>query len=80
MRNIRIIVAYDGTDLAGYQKQPDDKGLTVQGCLEYGLSKFVTNPYKSMELLEQMQVYMQSFKYVRSKHPDLYQQKTFLVL
>ena len=39
MRNIRIIVAYDGTDLAGYQKQPDDKGLTVQGCLEYGLSK-----------------------------------------
>ena len=28
MRNIRIIVAYDGTDLAGYQKQPDDKGLT----------------------------------------------------
>ena len=26
MRNIRIIVAYDGTDLAGYQKQPNDKG------------------------------------------------------
>ena len=42
--------------------------------------KFVMNPYKSMELLEQMQVYMRSFKYVRSKHLDLYQQKTFLVL
>ena len=34
MRHIRYIVAYDGTDLAGYQKQPDDKGLTVQGCLK----------------------------------------------
>ena len=44
MRNIRIIVAYDGTDLAGYQKQPDDKGLTVQGCLEYGLSKICNEP------------------------------------
>ena len=27
MRNIRIIVTYDGTDLAGYQKQPNDKGF-----------------------------------------------------
>ena len=44
MRNIRIIVAYDGTDLAGYQKQPDDKGLTIQGCLEYGLSKICNEP------------------------------------
>ncbi len=44
MRNIRLIVAYDGTDLAGYQKQPDDKGLTVQGCLEYGLSRICNEP------------------------------------
>ena len=44
MRNIRIIVAYDGTDLAGYQKQPNDKGLTVQGCLEYGLSRICNEP------------------------------------
>ena len=36
MRNIRIIVAYDGTDLEGNQKQPDHKPITVQGCLEYG--------------------------------------------
>ena len=35
MRNIRIIVAYDGTDLAGYQKQPNDKGLTVQGSWHF---------------------------------------------
>ena len=40
MRNIRIIVAYDGTDLAGYQKQPNDKGLTVQGCLDYTSRKY----------------------------------------
>ena len=38
-RHIRMIVAYDGTELAGYQKQPADKGLTVQGCLEAALSK-----------------------------------------
>ena len=30
--------------MAGYQKQPDDKGLTVQGCLEYGLSKICNEP------------------------------------
>ena len=34
MRNIRLIVAYDGTDLVGYQKQSADKGITVQGSLE----------------------------------------------
>lgn len=44
MRNIRIIVAYDGTDLAGYQKQPADKGITVQGALEVGLSKICNEP------------------------------------
>ena len=38
MRNIRLIVAYDGTDLAGYQKQSADKGITVQGALEKALS------------------------------------------
>ncbi|MDU2116932.1 MAG: tRNA pseudouridine(38-40) synthase TruA [Veillonella sp.] len=37
-------MAYDGTDLAGYQKQPNDKGLTVQGCLEYGLSRICNEP------------------------------------
>lgn len=36
-RNIRLIVAYDGTDLAGYQRQAN--ALTVQECLEAALSK-----------------------------------------
>ena len=31
MRNIQIIVAYDGTDLAGYQKQPNDNGTRLFG-------------------------------------------------
>ena len=37
MRNIRLIVAYDGTDLAGYQKQSADKGITVQGGFGKGI-------------------------------------------
>ena len=35
-------------DLAGYQKQPNDKGLTVQGCLEYGLSKICNEPITNL--------------------------------
>lgn len=42
MRNIRLIVAYDGTELQGYQKQT--KGLTVQGILEESLSKVCNEP------------------------------------
>lgn len=44
MRNIRLIVAYDGTDLNGYQKQAEGKGITVQGCLEAALSKVCNEP------------------------------------
>lgn len=44
MRNIRLIVAYDGTDLAGYQKQSADKGITVQGALEKALSIICAEP------------------------------------
>jgi tRNA pseudouridine38-40 synthase len=39
MRNIRLVIAYDGTDFHGWQRQPD--APTVQGCLEAGLEKIV---------------------------------------
>ena len=42
MRNIRIIVAYDGTDFHGWQRQPN--ALTVQACLESALEKLVGDP------------------------------------
>lgn len=42
MRNIRLIVAYDGTTISGYQRQP--KGITVQGELERALSLVCNEP------------------------------------
>lgn len=44
MRNIRLIVAYDGTDLVGYQRQPEERGTTVQGALEAALTKICNEP------------------------------------
>ena len=40
MRNIRITIEYDGTDYAGWQKQPGEV-ITVQGVLEETLSRVV---------------------------------------
>ena len=37
LRNIRLLVAYDGTDFSGWQRQ--SKSRTVQGVIEAGLEK-----------------------------------------
>src|SRR5664280_1353064 len=37
MRNIRMLIQYDGTDYSGWQVQP--KGVTIQGLLEEYLNK-----------------------------------------
>jgi len=42
MRNIRIVLAYDGTDFHGWQRQPD--APTVQACLEDALQKLMGAP------------------------------------
>jgi tRNA pseudouridine38-40 synthase len=42
VRNIRLILAYDGTDFRGWQRQPD--APTIQGCLEDALQKLTGAP------------------------------------
>jgi len=42
MRNIRIELAYEGTDFSGWQRQPDRP--TVQGCLEAALARILGEP------------------------------------
>lgn len=42
MRNIRLILAYDGTDFCGWQRQPD--APTIQSCLEGALHKLTGAP------------------------------------
>jgi tRNA pseudouridine38-40 synthase len=42
MRNIRLILAYDGTDFCGWQRQPD--APSIQACLEGALHKLTGVP------------------------------------
>ena len=40
MRNIRLLIAYDGTDFHGWQSQPN--ALTVQECLESAIERILS--------------------------------------
>jgi len=44
MRNLCLVIAYDGTDFNGWQRQPD--APTVQGCLEKTLSQITAAQVK----------------------------------
>lgn len=44
MRTIRLTLAYDGTDFAGWQIQPDAR--TVQGVLESAIESLTGNPVR----------------------------------
>ena len=44
MRNLKLILEYDGTDFSGFQLQP--KRPTIQEALETALSKFFNKPTK----------------------------------
>ena len=41
MRNIRLTVAYDGTNYHGFQRQHETHGPTIQGTLEAVWAKLV---------------------------------------
>lgn len=44
MRNVKVVVEYDGTDFFGFQKLPGRR--TVQGTLEWALSMITKEPVK----------------------------------
>lgn len=41
---LKLVVAYEGTDFAGFQRQSPDKGRTVQGTLEAAVSRLTGEP------------------------------------
>jgi tRNA pseudouridine38-40 synthase len=46
MRNIRLVIAYDGTGFHGWQRQPN--APTVQACLEDAIAKITGSPVQVM--------------------------------
>ncbi|WP_124726432.1 tRNA pseudouridine(38-40) synthase TruA [Staphylospora marina] len=42
MKNIKLVIGYDGTDFSGFQRQPGQR--TVQGTLEEALSRLTGEP------------------------------------
>lgn len=42
MKNVKLVVAYDGTDFSGFQKQPGQR--TIQGTLEEALLRLIGEP------------------------------------
>lgn len=42
--NVAALVAYDGTRFVGFQRQPSDRGLTVQGEIEAALRRVAGEP------------------------------------
>lgn len=41
MRNIKLLIEYDGTNYIGWQRQPEYQGISIQGMLEESLEKIV---------------------------------------
>jgi tRNA pseudouridine38-40 synthase len=44
MRTIKLLIAYDGTDFCGWQRQDEARGRTVQGAIESALEKMHRHP------------------------------------
>lgn len=48
MHNIALLIEYDGSDLNGFQKQPNPKLVTIQGEIEKALEKALNQKIKTV--------------------------------
>jgi tRNA pseudouridine38-40 synthase len=46
MRNIKLLIEYDGTNYIGWQRQPQEHGKSIQGVIEDGIKKMVQHDVK----------------------------------